>query len=79
MHILVIEDDPVIGKSLRQGLLDAGHQCTWVKDGARGLEAGRSQQFDAGVGQLVPNRSRKLALLVAIQHTDFSQGTKVLA
>jgi two-component system OmpR family response regulator/two-component system copper resistance phosphate regulon response regulator CusR len=63
MHILVIEDDPVIGKSLKQGLLDAGHQGTWVKDGARGLEAGRTQQFDAVVLDLLLPGEPGLAVL----------------
>ena len=38
MDLLVIEDDPVIGKSLRKGLLEAGHGCVWAKEGERGLE-----------------------------------------
>ncbi len=53
MDILVIEDDPVIGKSLNKGLSEAGHGCVWVKDGARGLEEARSQKFDAIVLDLL--------------------------
>src|SRR5688572_4070650 len=53
MQLLVVEDDPVIGKSLRQGLTEAGHQCVWVKDGQRGLELARSQQFDVIVLDLM--------------------------
>ena len=39
MELLVIEDDPVIGKSLRKGLIEAGHGCVWAKEGecANGL------------------------------------------
>jgi two-component system OmpR family response regulator/two-component system copper resistance phosphate regulon response regulator CusR len=47
MEILVVEDDPVIGKNLHKGFLEAKHNCAWVKDGPRGLELARSQQFDA--------------------------------
>lgn len=47
MDLLVIEDDPVIGKSLRQGFLEAGHDCTWAKDGEKGLLQARSQQYHA--------------------------------
>jgi two-component system OmpR family response regulator/two-component system copper resistance phosphate regulon response regulator CusR len=46
MELLVVEDDPVIGKSLRQGFAEAGHECVWVKDGERGLALAGSQQFD---------------------------------
>lgn len=47
MDLLVIEDDPVIGKSLRKGLVEAGHACVWATEGDRGLELALGQQFDA--------------------------------
>src|SRR5215469_5241590 len=47
MNLLVIEDDPVMGKSLSKGLTEAGHTCTWVKDGKHGLAQSLSQRFDA--------------------------------
>jgi two-component system OmpR family response regulator/two-component system copper resistance phosphate regulon response regulator CusR len=47
MELLVIEDDPVIGKALRKGFSEAGHGCVWAKDGERGLELASSQQFEA--------------------------------
>ncbi|MHB1425174.1 MAG: response regulator transcription factor [Gemmataceae bacterium] len=53
MNILVVEDDPVIGKSLSKGLTEAGHVCVWVKDGQQGLERGLSQRFDAIVLDLL--------------------------
>src|SRR5262245_32933195 len=51
--MLVVEDDPVIGKALQKGLAEAGHGCVWVKDGAKGLEQARRQQFDAIVLDLM--------------------------
>ncbi|HEY7425137.1 MAG TPA: response regulator transcription factor [Gemmataceae bacterium] len=47
MNLLVIEDDPVMGKSLSKGLAEAGHSCIWVKDGKHGLAQALSQRFDA--------------------------------
>jgi two-component system OmpR family response regulator/two-component system copper resistance phosphate regulon response regulator CusR len=47
MDILVIEDDPVIGKSLYKGIAEASHSCVWVKDGSRGLELAEKQKYDA--------------------------------
>jgi two-component system OmpR family response regulator/two-component system copper resistance phosphate regulon response regulator CusR len=44
---LFIEDDPLIGKTLRQGLCEAGHSCLWITDGQRGFELASKQQFDA--------------------------------
>lgn len=53
MELLVIEDDPLIGKTLHQGLSEAGHGCMWAKDGQRGLELASGQQFDAIVLDLM--------------------------
>jgi two-component system OmpR family response regulator len=47
MELLVIEDDPLIGKALRKGFSEAGHGCMWAKEGQRGLELASGQQFDA--------------------------------
>jgi two-component system OmpR family response regulator/two-component system copper resistance phosphate regulon response regulator CusR len=53
MNLLVIEDDPVMGKSLFKGLTEAGHDCVWVRDGNRGLEEAATQRFDALVLDLL--------------------------
>lgn len=47
MNILIVEDDPVIGKSLERGLFEAGHSCTLVRDGLRALTSARDKNFDA--------------------------------
>ncbi len=53
MELLVIEDDPVIGKALRQGFTEAGHTCSWAKQGDKGLGMATSQRFDAIVLDLM--------------------------
>ena len=53
MDVLVIEDDAVLGKALRQGLEEAGHRCNWVKSGRRGLEQAVAQKSDAVVLDLM--------------------------
>src|SRR5258707_1185539 len=53
MDILVIEDDPVLGKTLQKGFEEAGHGCQWIKEGGRGLDAARRQQFEAIVLDLM--------------------------
>ena len=58
MELLLIEDDPLIGRALRQGFAEAGHHCVWAKDGERGLSLASSQQFTAIVLDLMlPVRS----------------------
>src|SRR6516162_9655374 len=51
--IQVVEDDPVIGKAVQKGLSEAGHECTWVKDGKEGLDHAMSQKFDVIVLDLL--------------------------
>jgi two-component system OmpR family response regulator/two-component system copper resistance phosphate regulon response regulator CusR len=63
MHLLVIEDDAAIGKSLHKGLCEAGHDCAWVKNGARGLEQALSQQYDAIILDLLLPGEPGLAVL----------------
>jgi two-component system OmpR family response regulator/two-component system copper resistance phosphate regulon response regulator CusR len=53
MQVLVVEDDPVIGRALRQGFAEAGVSCEWETDGGAGLARARSGQFDAIVLDLL--------------------------
>jgi two-component system OmpR family response regulator len=53
MNLLVVEDDPILGKALQRGLNEAGHACEWVRNGRKGLEEARSQRFDAVVLDLM--------------------------
>ena len=53
MEILVVEDDAVLGKAVQRGLLEAGHQCEWVRNGQKGFDQAQSQQFDVIVLDLM--------------------------
>jgi two-component system OmpR family response regulator/two-component system copper resistance phosphate regulon response regulator CusR len=58
MQILVIEDDPVIGKSLVRGFTEEGHNTVWMQDGDQGLEASLTQQADVIIlDQMLPKMS----------------------
>jgi two-component system OmpR family response regulator/two-component system copper resistance phosphate regulon response regulator CusR len=58
MEVLIVEDDEVLGKALRRGLEEAGHRCTWVKNGDKGYAAAQSQKCDTIVLDLMlPDRS----------------------
>src|SRR5262245_22957322 len=67
MHVLVVEDDPVVGKSLHKGFTEAGHECVFVRDGERGLEAASSQRFDAIVLDLLLPRVPGLEVLARLR------------
>jgi two-component system OmpR family response regulator/two-component system copper resistance phosphate regulon response regulator CusR len=53
MQILVVEDEQTLGRAVQRGILDAGHQCEWVKGGGRGLEEALTQKYDAVVLDLM--------------------------
>jgi two-component system, OmpR family, response regulator len=63
VKVLVVEDDPGIGKSVHRGFQEAGHESVWVRDGRRGLEQALSYQFDAVVLDLLLPELPGLAVL----------------
>lgn len=46
MRILLIEDDPMIGRATAQALIDAAHAVDWVREGKQGLAALRASAYD---------------------------------
>src|SRR4051794_23269992 len=63
MDILIVEDDPVIGKAVQQGLKEAGHECQWLKDSAGGLDAALSQKHQVIILDLMIPGESGLVLL----------------
>ena len=58
MHLLLVEDDAVLGKVLKKGLSEAGHECDWTRDGETGLAMSSSTPYDAIVlDLLLPDRN----------------------
>ncbi len=56
--ILLIEDDPMIGRSLSRALQDAGMTMDWKRDGTSGLEAMRAGGYSMVLLDLgLPGRS----------------------
>jgi two-component system OmpR family response regulator/two-component system copper resistance phosphate regulon response regulator CusR len=53
MNLLLVEDDSLLGKSVRRGLTDAGHQCAWVTDGAEAIRQAGRESFDVIVLDLM--------------------------
>lgn len=47
MTVLVVEDEAQLGKTLEQGLTEAGHACEWVRSGSEGLKRALENPYDA--------------------------------
>jgi two-component system, OmpR family, response regulator len=46
MRVLLVEDDPMIGRATCQALVDAAHAVDWVATGELGLSALRDHSYD---------------------------------
>lgn len=46
MRVLLVEDDPMIGQAIAQGLVDSAHAVDWVRSGEEGLAALQRSQYD---------------------------------
>ena len=44
-RLLLVEDDPAVGQSLRTGLEREGFAVTWVKRGQEGVDYARDVSF----------------------------------
>jgi two-component system, OmpR family, response regulator len=53
VRVLVIEDDPVLGRAISQGLNDQGDLCQWSDNGQKGLSLASQEQYDAIVLDLM--------------------------
>ena len=49
MHILIVEDDPLLGAGLKTGLAQDGYAAEWVQTAALAEHALRLEHFDAAV------------------------------
>lgn len=72
MELLLIEDDPLIGKNLKKGLVESGHECSWIRDGAQGEEQAKTHQYDALILDILLPGKSGLDLLKGIR----SQGIR---
>lgn len=46
MHVLVVEDDDLLGQGIEAALARWSHTCEWVRDGLTALAAARTAAFD---------------------------------
>lgn len=53
MNVLLVEDDVLLGKSLKLGFSEKGYGCRWVQRGNDGLRALAEQEFEVVVLDLM--------------------------
>jgi len=67
VRLLLVEDDPMIGRAVRQGLADAGFAVDWVEDGQAAELALRTDVYDAAVLDLGLPGKDGMALLRSLR------------
>lgn len=69
MRLLLIEDDPMIGKSIREGLKRDGYSVDWVRDGWAGEQSAKSESYEMIILDIGLPRMDGLSLLSSIRAT----------
>lgn len=78
MHVLLVEDDELLGDGVRMGLTQFGYVVDWVKDGQMALQIVLSETFDTVVLDLgLPKRSG-LEVLKAMRAKNISTPVLIL-
>ena len=70
-HILVVDDDPEVLRSIKDSLQLEGHTVSTARDGTHGLGIAETQDIDLMIlDMMMPKRSGFLVLERLRQHTD---------
>jgi len=72
MRVLVVEDDPMIGRAVVAGLQDAGYTVDWVRDGAEAELALGHKVYDLGLLDLGLPRRDGLEILKGLRRAGNS-------
>jgi two-component system, OmpR family, response regulator QseB len=72
MRVLVIEDDPMIGRAVAAGLQDGGYSVDWVRDGAEAELALANRVYDLALLDLGLPRRDGLDILKGLRRSGSS-------
>ncbi len=70
MRILVVEDEPKVGKALQTGLEREGYDVTWVASGEDGFFLASAQKFDLIILDLMLPGRNGIEILVTLRKRD---------
>lgn len=78
MRLLLIEDDPMIGKSIRDGLRREGYGVDWVRDGWAGEQSAKNESYDLLILDLGLPRIDGMTVLSAIRASGKSMPVLII-
>src|SRR6201997_1254348 len=71
MHCLVIEDEADTARYIYNGLQEAGHTVTLVRDGVNGLDLATNERWDAIIlDRMLPGGVDGLSIISTIRHLE---------
>jgi two-component system response regulator QseB len=70
MRVLIVEDDPMIGRALSTGLEESGYAADWVRDGAAAELALTQGTYDLALLDLGLPRKDGLEVLKSLRRTN---------
>jgi len=75
VRLLLVEDDTMLGRAMRQGLADAGFAVDWVTDGRAAELALANGVYDLALLDLgVPGKDGMTLLTVQPEHKFMARG-----
>ncbi len=78
LKLLVIEDDPILGRTITQGLSDKGYACSLTVDGAAGLKLIESEAFQVVIIDLALEDGSGLHVLRCVREANVNANILVL-
>lgn len=69
-HLLLVEDDKVIGESLQDAFEEYGYQVTWIQHGEVAQQALKAHSFDLVILDLVLPQISGLEILQSLRIDD---------
>jgi two-component system, OmpR family, response regulator QseB len=78
MHILLVEDDELLGDGIRVGLGQYGYTVTWLKDGQTAMQSLKVEKFDLIVLDLGLPRVSGIAVLKFLRSKNINTPVLIL-
>jgi two-component system response regulator QseB len=74
MRVLLVEDDPMIGRAVSAGLQDGGYAVDWVRDGAEAELALANGVYDLAMLDLGLPRRDGMDILRSVRRAQYGKG-----
>lgn len=78
VKLLVVEDDPILGRAITQGLADQGYECSLAVAGAAGLKLAEAEAFHVVIIDLALEDESGLGVLRCVREANENANILIL-